>query len=485
MSQDEPTLDLSTEELRELGHQLVELMAEALEAERSDPVLEKASGREVRDSFEQALPRQGTPPARLLDECREALFRYSRRNGHPRFFGYVSSSADPLGVLADGLAAALNQNVTSWRSAPAATEIERLVIRWLDQMVGFGGGGHGMMTSGGSAANTQALACAVSLAEEGAALASGSRGRLTLYLSREAHVSLAKAARLLGLAAEHVRLVEVDAERRLRLEDLRRQLEVDLEAGLVPAAICASAGTSNTGAIDPPDDVADLAARHQVWLHIDGAYGAPAALVPGYRWMARAFARADSLSMDPHKWLYAPLDAGCVLLRNAAALERAFDLDSEYIAVSQTDPVERYAFFNHGAELSRRFRALKVWMILKARGADRLAAEISHNIALRRRLDERLAGHPDLETMGSELSISCFRYRPAGWRDGEALNELNRRILETLVAEGSFYMSPTTLDDRYALRVCIVNFRTTERDVDLLIDGVLRLGERQSSSDRT
>ena len=163
-------------------------MVEALAAERSDPVLERASGREVRGKLEQALPRRGTPAGQLFDECRETLFRHSRRNGHPRFFGYVCSSADPLGVLADGLASALNQNVTAWRSAPVAAEIERLVIRWLDQMVGFGGGGHGLLTSGGSAANTQALACAVSLAEERTGLASGSRGRLTLYLSQEAHL---------------------------------------------------------------------------------------------------------------------------------------------------------------------------------------------------------------------------------------------------------------------------------------------------------
>ena len=166
-------------------------------------------------------------------------------------------------------------------------------------------------------------------------------------------------------------------------------------------------------------------------------------------------------------------------------MQRAFAYDSEYVTVAQTDPVERYAFFDHGAELSRRFRALKVWMILKARGIDRLAAEIGRNIALRRRLDERIAGHPHLEPLGSELSISCFRYRPAGWSDSDALNQLNRRILETLVAEGGFYMSPTTLEGRYALRICIVNFRTTERDVDLLIDEVTRLGDNQSSSDRT
>ena len=483
MSQDQPLLDLDGAEFRRLGHQMVELMAETLEAERSDPVLQNVSGREIKGRFEEALPCTGSEPEAVLAECRRALLQHSRRNGHPRFFGYVSSSADPIGILADGLTSALNQNVTAWRSAPAATVIERLVIRWLDQMTGFAGGGHGLLVSGGSAANHQALACAVSLAEERAELSHGERGRLTVYVSGEAHLSLVKAARLLGLMPEHVRVIDVDADRRLRVDLLTRQLEADLAAGLVPAAICASAGTSNTGAIDPLDEIANLAARHRLWFHVDGAYGAPAAMVPEYHWMGRAFARADSLTLDPHKWLYTPIGAGCLLLRNAASSERAFKLESEYIAVTQTDPVERYAFFHHGLELTRRFRALKVWMILKTRGTDTIAAAIGRNIALCRRLDQRVRDHPRLEPLGSELSISCFRYLPADvcavgaqGDDVEAVNDLNRTILETLVAEGRFYMSPTTLDGRYALRVCIVNFRTTERDIDLLIDEILRLG---------
>ncbi len=481
MPPDRPTFDLDPDTFRRLGHQLVEAMVEALEADRSDPILEQTFGRDLQDRFEQALPRRGSDPESVLDECRRALLRYSRRNGHPRFFGYVCSSADPVGILADGLASALNQNLTAWRSAPPATTIERLVLRWLDQMIGFGAGGYGLLTSGGSAANLQALACAVSLAEERAGLPAGDRRRLTLYLSREAHLSLVKAARLLGLAPEHVRRVDVDVDRRLRVDHLRRRLEEDLAAGLVPAALCATAGTSNTGAIDPLGEIADLAARSQFWLHVDGAYGAPAAMVPGYRWMAHAFARADSLTLDPHKWLFAPIDAGCLLLRNPAAARRAFQLDSEYITVTQTDPVESHAFFHHGAELTRRFRALKVWMILKTRGTDALAETIGRNIALRRHLDERVAGHPRLEPLGSELSISCFRYLPEDSSDDDAVNALNRRILETIVAEGRCYMSPTTLDGRYALRACIVNFRTTEADVDLLVDEVLRLGGQLSS----
>ncbi len=469
-------------EFRRLGHQLIEQMAQALAAEHQEPVMQPASGQEILDLVDEDLPRHTTPPEQVLAQCSDPLLQFGRRNGHPRFFGYVCGSAEPVAILADALATAFNQNLTAWRSSPAAVEIERLVLRWLDQMVGFGGDGHGMLVSGGSAANLQALTCAVYQAQERASLPTGARHQLTLYLSKEAHLSMIKAARLLGLAEEHIRLVDVDDQRRLRIEDLRHKVAADLDAGLVPAAVCASAGTSNTGTIDGLDEIAEVATEFGLWYHIDGAYGAPAAMVPEYRWMARAFARADSLSLDPHKWLYAPLDSGCVLYRDASESQRAFALDSEYIAVTQTEARESFAFFNHGAELSRRFRALKIWATVKTHGVDRLTQAIAHNIELRRHLDDRIAGHPRLELLGSELSISCFRYRPAATLDNDALNAINRRILETLVAEGRVLMSPTTLDGRYALRVCIVNFRTRAHDINLLIDEVVRLGTSFSAN---
>jgi glutamate/tyrosine decarboxylase-like PLP-dependent enzyme len=476
MSRDElpesPPFDLPGDSFRRLGYRVVDLMAEILEAERADPILRGAFGETVRRSVDEALPRRGAPPEDVLAECGRAFLDYGRKNGHPRFFGFVCASADPLGALADALASTTNQIVTSWRSAPSATELERLVVRWLDELVGFGGGGGGLLVSGGSAANAHGLACAVARAEEREA----DRTRMTLYQSREGHMSLAKAARHLGLPAENVRLVGIDARRRLRVDELAARLAEDRAAGLVPVCVAATAGTANTGAVDPLLAVAEVAAENGVWYHVDGAYGAPAVLTEEYRWMSEAFARADSLSLDPHKWLFAPFDVGCVLFRDEEASRRMYSLVGEYAAVSETEPIERYAFFDHGPELSRRFRALKVWMILKVRGVEAIAAVIAGNVALRGRLDARVAAEPRLEPLGSELSITCFRYVPEGWSDGEALNGLNRRILETLNAEGRVYMSPTTLDGRYSLRAAIVNFRTAAPDVDFLVDEVLRLG---------
>jgi glutamate/tyrosine decarboxylase-like PLP-dependent enzyme len=473
---DQISFDLTPQEFGRLGERLTELMIEAFEAERSEPVLRSVSGPELRALLDEPLPQVGTAPDDILTQWRDNVLPYCRRNGHPRFFGYVCTTADPLGVLADAMASALNQPVTAWRSAPAATEIERLVVRWLDNLVGFGGEGSGLLVSGGSSANFHAMACAVTRAEHRAGLPPGSRHRLSIYLSKEGHVSMRKGAQLLGVPPSQVRLLEIDALRRLRPDALRHALEEDRAAGLVPALIGLSAGTANTGAIDPLDEVADIAEEHDAWLHIDGSYGAPAVLTEEYAWMARSFERADSLSLDPHKWLFAPADVGCILIRNDEDARRAFTLYSEYTEITQTDPIERYALFDRGLEMSRRFRGLKVWTILKARGVEGLRGAISHDIALRRHLDQRIADHPRLESLGSELSISCFRYVPEGATDGRAVDAANRTIIETLVREGRCYMSPTTLEGKYSLRACIVSFRTQQSDVDFLVDEVLRVG---------
>lgn len=485
-SSGEPEIDfdLPDEELRLLGHRVVDLMIEAIRAERSDPVLAPVSGPELKARLDEALPETGASFEDLLTVFRDEILPHCRHNGHPRFFGYVCTSADPLGMLADLLASAINQPVTAWRSAPSATAVERQLVRWLHRLTGFEGEG-GLLVSGGSAANFHGLACAVTEAERRAGLPPGSRHRLTVHLSREGHVSLRKAAQLLGIPPRQVHILDVDKERRLVPEALRQRLARDMDEGLVPAAVCASAGTANAGTIDPLEEIADLCAEHRVWLHIDGAYGAPAVLTEDYRWMAETFARADSMSLDPHKWLFAPADAGCVLVRDDETARRAFMLASEYTEVAQTDPVERYAFFDHGFEMSRRFRGLKVWAILKTRGTAGLRSAIGHDIALRRYLDERIAAEPRLEALASELSIACFRYRPAGMSgeraagetSREILNEINRSILETLVEEGGCYLSPTTLEGRYALRVCIVNFRTRREDIDFLVDEILRIGD--------
>ncbi len=469
------SFERTDEDLRNLGERALQSMLAAFQADTASPVLATIDGSGMRALLDEPLPENGVPAEAVIDAWRDQIVPYCRSNGHPRFFGYVCASVDPIGVFADGMASALNQAVTAWRSTPVAAEIERLVLRWLDELMGFDGGGGGLLVSGGSSANFHALACAVHRAESKATDAAP-RATQTVYMSREAHVSMRKAARLLGITIDHIRLIDVDGDRRIRLDMLTEQIHTDRNEGLHPTVVCASAGTANAGTIDPLDEVATLCANEALWFHIDGAYGAPAVLTEAYAFMARAFRRADSLSLDPHKWLFAPIDVGCLLLRDESIAKSTFQWDSEYTNVAETDPIEKYAFFDHGLEMTRRFRGLKVWSILKVHGAAGLREAIARNIETRMHLDARIAGELQLESLGSDLSISCFRYRPAIACSGADLDRINRSILETIVAEGNAYMSPTTLDGRYALRICIVNYRTRPEDVDALLDAVLRLG---------
>ncbi len=471
------SFDLSSEEFRRLGHGVIDIMADIMDAERNDPVFPENSGSATRARFDLPLPTHGRTFDESLHQCNELLSGGLRRNGHPRFFAYVGASADPIGMFADAMCSALNQNVTAWRSAPAATEMERLVLRWLDEIVGFGGDGHGLLTSGGSAANAAGVSAALaSAAQRNGGATSISRDRMTLYTSREGHLSLAKAARCAGLRDDHVRSIGVDDVRRMNVDELTATLRHDVDAGLHPACVCASAGTANTGAIDPLNDIASVCKRFNVWLHIDGAYGAPAAMTEEFAWMSRGFASANSLSLDPHKWLFAPLDVGCIIFRDAEITRRAFALSASYVTVRQTDEIESFAFFDHGVDLSRRFRALKVWMILTTRGTRAIADIIQRNIGLRKSLDKRIEGEPRLESLGSQLSICCFRFVPTGWTDADRINRINEQLIDQIVTEGHIFMSPTTLDGRFSLRVCIVNFRTQESDIDFLVNEVLRVG---------
>jgi glutamate/tyrosine decarboxylase-like PLP-dependent enzyme len=473
------------ETLRRLGHGVVDLMLEIVATERTDPVLPVVTGKQMRDSLAEELPKGPTDPVALLDEIRQRVLPGHRRSGHPRFWGYVATSVDPVAAFADAIASVSNQNVTAWRSAPSAAEMERLVVKWIASWIGFSPDGHGLLVSGGSAANLHGVACSLTAAADRARVSrSDLPASATAYVSGQGHFSMAKAFRLLGLPDQHVRRVAIDDERRMDPADLDRQLTADREQGLLPSCVCASAGTVNTGAIDPLVEIADICARHEVWLHVDGAYGAPAATTASHSWMREAFSHADSLSLDPHKWMFAPLDVGCVLVRDREVMHRTFAYDAEYAHVTRDDPIEGFAFFDYTMELSRRARALKVWMLLKAHGCEQVERVIATNIELRRLLDSKIEAEPRLEALGSDLSICCFRYRPEGEEDDTGLNDLNRRILARLVAEGRLYMSPTTLEGRFSLRVCIVNFRTRPSDIDLLVEEVLRIGADEAGRTR-
>ena len=464
------SLEISDAEIRQLATSVSALVSEYFANISTLPVFPETSGGEASRKLGTDLPVEPGSIDELLHDCRTIL-EHSRHNGHPRFFGYVASPATAPGAFADLIASAVNVNVTSWRSGPAATEVERTVVRWLGTLIGYGDNAHGLLTSGGSMANLTALLIAhrtkskTDVAGKGVANAGA---RMTIYASDQIHMSIPKAADILGLGRENVRVVKSDKHFRLDPRLLRERIEADRRNGLQPFCVVASSGTVNTGAIDPLNDVADIAGEFDLWFHIDGAYGALGAMDESKRAQFHGLARADSVSLDPHKWLYVPLDSGCLLFRDEATARAAFSFDeADYIKVHEQDEQESFAFWNYGPELSRRFRALKIWATLRYYGARRLAAAVGEDMQLAAYMAERVDQAEDFELLAPvELSICCFRYTPPGVQSDAELDELNSRIMNFIQRGGRAYLSNATLNGKFALRACITNFRTTPADID-------------------
>jgi glutamate/tyrosine decarboxylase-like PLP-dependent enzyme len=377
--------------------------------------------------------------------------------------------------MGDLLASAINQNVTSWRSAPAATTIEHLVIEWLKTIVGFDPQGEGVLLSGGSFANFAGLATALrastdmDLNQRGVAALPG---RPRIYTSEMTHMSMPKAASMLGIGKDAIVRIPVDATLRMNADALRQQIQSDRIAGFHPVCAVATAGEVNTGAIDRLDQIADVCADARVWLHVDGSYGALAAQSPHVAGAMAALGRADSLSLDPHKWLYAPLDVGCLLVRNAAALRRAFSEGAGYIDVVADRDMSDFAYWDHSPELSRRFRALKIWLVLKIHGLRAIQAAIDSNIAVAQHLAAAIDASDDFERLApAPLSIVCFRYR-----NGD--DAFNKALMVEVQRDGESYVSNATIGGRFALRACIVNFRTRPADAERLLESIRRVALR-------
>jgi aromatic-L-amino-acid decarboxylase len=476
------SLDIKDDAMRELSAQTTALVMEYFERISTLAIFPEATAAQIAGQLQTNLPLEGEPLERLMADCR-AVISASRHNGHPRFFGYVASPSTPVGAFADLIASALNQNVTSWRSAPAATLIEQTVVRWLGQLIGYSREAHGLLMSGGSMANLNALFIAHRVKAGTDASQKGLwnvTAPMTVYASDQVHFSIVKAADVLGLGREQVRLLPTDERFRLDVKSLRESLDGDIQAGCKPFCVVASAGTVNTGAVDSLEEIAEVAAEYGLWLHVDGAYGALAAMDETKRALFAGLERADSVSLDPHKWLYAPVDTGCLLFRDETRVRQAFSQhEADYIKVHEQVSEEAFAFWDYGIELSRRFRALKIWLMLRYYGARRVAESIKADNALALELAERIGEAKDLELLAPvELSICCFRYVPQKLResinsaDKEAraranveLDELNARIMQRVQRGGRAYLSNATIRGSYCLRACITNFRTTSEDI--------------------
>lgn len=489
------SLDISDGAMRELSSQVTELVTDYFARVSEFPVFPRTSGGKAIEGVGQELLVEGEPLQKLLDECRE-IIRMSRHNGHPRFFGYVASPSTPVGAFADLIASAVNLNVTSWRSAPAATEVERMVVRWLGSLIGYNDDAQGLLTSGGSMANLTALLIAHRSKSQDDTARKGlwnSSAPMTIYASDQIHMSIPKAADILGFGRAQVRIVECDHGFRMNMQALRERIQDDLRDGLRPFCVVGSAGTVNTGAIDRLGEIAGIAQEFGLWFHVDGAYGALGALDERKRPLFAGLDAADSVSLDPHKWLYVPVDSGCLLFRNDAGARAAFrSADADYIKVHEHADEEAFAFWDHGVELSRRFRALKIWLTLRYYGTRRIAEAITDDNSLAEYLARRVTEAEDFELLAPvELSICCFRYVPREFQTklrsraaaelsqiDSVLNQLNAQIMHAVQRGGQAYVSNATIAGKFALRACITNFRTSCADIDKTIE-IIRQTARQ------
>jgi len=481
----EAPLAMDAETFRTLGHRLVDQLAERLEAVPDGPVNRDETPSAVREALGLTgpLPEGGTAVGPLLEKVTRLLFSHSLFNGHPRFFGYITSSPAPIGMLGDLVAAAVNPNVGAWTLSPAATEIEAQTVRWIAELIGYPADCGGILVSGGNMANMvcffAARAARAGWDVRGKGVAGSERRSLRVYASAETHTWIQKAADLSGLGTESVRWIPTRADLRMDVAALVRQVDADVAAGDVPLMVVGTGGSVSTGAVDPLTELGSWCRERGIWFHVDGAYGGFAAAVSEAPDDLRALAGADSVAVDPHKWLYAPLEAGCALVREPDALRGAFAYHPPYYHLKER--VTNYVDF--GPQNSRGFRALKVWLALQQAGAAGYRRMISDDIGLSRALAEAVRRHPLLELATQELSITTFRFVPAdlrgrvGTSEAEAyLDTLQRQLLDALQRGGEAFVSNAVIGGRYLLRACIVNFHTQRADVEAVPSIVARIG---------
>lgn len=489
---DDKTLAMDAKTMRELGYRIVDMITDELAHSDRRPVFPPTQTREAMEAvFGGPVPRGGMDAGDLLTVIQERLLPAAGNPNHPRMMAYVLSASTPLTGLIEALVGSIKLRPTTWKNQPASCQIEVTVARWLGDMAGFSDSAAGYLTTGGSWANLVALAVARvrragwDVRAEGVA----QRPALTAYVSSEAHSCIDRSAELLGMGAAHLRKIPVDDGFRIDLDALESSIRTDLQAGCRPFCLIGNAGTVNTGAVDPLDRLADIARQHDMWFHVDGAYGALACLAPEARPLFKGLERADSLTLDPHKWLNTPFEAGCILTRNWRDLGDTFSLIPPYLRGAMGSEHNQYEY---GFELSRTDRALKVWLALRQYGVDRYAELIANHLALARHLADRVEAADDFELVTPVvLSICCFRYVPPDLTPGDPavetyLNTLNHALEMALAADGRALVSGTELNacprirpgGTRVLRACIVSHPVTRAGVDETLALLQQLGRQ-------
>ena len=490
-------LEMSPDDFREVGHQLIDHIADflgSLPARRLGPGKTPAQIRTVLGDA--SLPENGTPADKLLEEATNLMFDHSMFNGHPRFWGYITSSAAPIGALGDLLASTVNANVGGWALSPIQSEIEAQTVKWIAELLGYPSDCGGLLVSGGNAANFVGFLAArrkklgADVRTKGVNISS--TGQPRVYCSAETHTWIEKAADQFGIGTDSIRWIATHDSQKMDLAALRQQIEQDKTNGDTPFLVVGTAGSVGVGAVDDLPRIAALCREQDLWFHVDGAYGGFAACLPDAPPELKGLNEADSIAVDPHKWLYSALEAGCALVRDPQDLLDTFDYHPTYYKFEEEQAAEEAPinYHNYGPQNSRGFRALKVWLGLRQVGKNGYIRMISDDIQLSEHLYHLVEIHPNFEAFTQNLSITTFRYVPSNLATGsdeteEYLNTLNEKLLTELQNGGEAFVSNAVIGDTYLLRACIVNFRTELEDIEALPDIVSSIGSRVDAAIRS
>lgn len=476
-------IEISKDDFRKIGYMLVDKISNFIDTISENPVTPGESPAELNELLEdESLPDHGKSAEELLSSTADLLFEHSLLNGHPKFLGYITSSAAPIGAFADLLASSVNPNVGAQILSPVATEIEKQTIKWLAEFIGVSPTYGGILVSGGSMANFTAFVAARTkigpekIVEDGI---ENQSMKLLVYCSKTTHVWIEKAAFLFGLGSKSIRWIETDANNSMRLDVLEKTIKEDLENDYKPMMVVGTAGDVSTGIVDNLKGIAAICKSLDIWFHIDGAYGLPAIIVPKFKHLFQGLEEADSIALDPHKWLYSPLEAGCVLVKDKKHLNASFNSYPEYYNYSKNQNGSFHNYYEYGIQNSRGFRALKVWLGLQHVGKNGYLEMIKQDIELSELMYNLAIEHPELEAVSQNLSITTFRYIPLKLNSNTSyLNTLNEALVDDLQKGGKVFLSNAIVKNKYCLRGCIVNFRTSKNDINELIEFVVERGRK-------
>ncbi len=459
---------MDPKEFRELGHEVVDLLADYLDHIEEKRVFPDVDACTVNRLFTEPLPQDPSSPSRVLDELKDKLLPYCTNVGHPGYMGLITPSPNPVGIVADFICSAINQNVGAYSIGPSAVAMERRVVRWLTDLCGYGENAGGNLTSGGMMANFIGLKLGRDAVTRDRGQYDGIQDRWAVYVSEERHVSVDKAVDCIGLGRNALRALPTDSEFQVRIDALEDAIVQDKKNGIRPMCVVALFGTTNTGAVDDIRELRRIGDREGMWLHADAAYGGGMLLSHEWPMRNRGLELADSITIDPHKWFYAPLDAGAVLVKDERRLTASFGMKPSYLTDEFDQENERYQYYVHGFEQSRRFRSLKVWMSFKRYGASQIGEWIDNNVRQAKHLYTLAEKDSDFEPASvPPMSAICIRYKGAGLSEAES-KTLHAEVAQRVEQGGRFWISTTELKDKSWFRINPVNFRTRQEHMDEL-----------------